>query len=202
MPDIARSVDVKYADELWERIRAGDADAFGVLFTHHAREMYNYCFRRTADWAVAEDLTSIVFLEAWRRRDKELMPDKVLPWLYGIANNVVRTRRRSARRYAAALERVGTSPPTPDFSDDLLERLGDQEQMAAALRVVAKLPLRQQDVLALCVWSGLDYEAAAAVLDVPVGTVRSRLSRARSRLRELLAVSGHEPGAEPIDQEP
>lgn len=74
--------------------------------------------------------------------------------------------------------------------------------MAAALRVVADLPRRQQDVLALCVWSGLDYEAAAAALGVPVGTVRSNLSRARSRLRELLAASGHEQGADPVDKEP
>lgn len=196
------SVDANHDDELWERIRAGDADAFGLLFARHARAIYNYCFRRTADWAVAEDLTSIVFLEAWRRRDKELRPDKVLPWLYGIANNVVRTRRRSARRHAAALERVGAPRPTSDFSDDLLERLGDEEQMAVALRVIADLPRRQQDVLALCVWSGLDYEEAAAALDVPVGTVRSNLSRARSRLRELLAVSGHEPGTDPVDEEP
>ena len=75
---------------------------FGLLFERHARAIYN-CFRRTADWAVAEDLTSIVFLEAWRRRERELLPEKVLPWLYGIATNVIRNRRRSLRRHAAAL---------------------------------------------------------------------------------------------------
>ena len=83
---------------LWARSRAGDADAFGLLFERHAKAIYNYCFRRLGDWAAAEDMLSIVFLEAWRRRDKELPPDKVLPWLYGIATNVVRNRRRSERR--------------------------------------------------------------------------------------------------------
>jgi hypothetical protein len=53
---------------LWERSRAGDADAFTALFERHARTIYNYCFRRISDWSAAEDLLSIVFLEAWRNR--------------------------------------------------------------------------------------------------------------------------------------
>jgi DNA-directed RNA polymerase specialized sigma24 family protein len=80
---------------LWARSRAGDADAFGLLFDRHAKAIYNYCFRRIGSRATAQDLLSMVFLEAWRRRDKELPPDKVLPWLYGIATNVVRHQRRS-----------------------------------------------------------------------------------------------------------
>jgi len=83
---------------LWARSARGDADAFTVLFERHADEIYNYCFRRIGEWSVAEDVLSIVFLEAWRRRDKELPPGKVLPWLYGIATNVVRNRRRSELR--------------------------------------------------------------------------------------------------------
>src|SRR5207237_8093784 len=97
--------------ELWLRVRGGDAAAFGVLFERHGKAIYNYCFRRLGDWAAAEDLVSVVFLEAWRRRDHDLPPGKVLPWLYGIATNVVRNRRRSLLRYGAALRR-GT-PPRP-----------------------------------------------------------------------------------------
>jgi RNA polymerase sigma-70 factor, ECF subfamily len=199
---MSHSVVANHADQLWEQIRAGDADAFGLLFERHARAIYNYCFRRTADWAVAEDLTSIVFLEAWRRREKELPPDKVVPWLYGIATNVVRNRRRSLRRYAAALERVAAPRPTADFAEDVVGRLDDEAQMNAILRFVGELPRRQQDVLALCVWSGLSYDEAATALEVPVGTVRSSLSRARSRLRELGAVSGHVPTTDPFHEEP
>jgi Sigma-70 region 2 len=66
---------------LWARSRAGDADAFTTLFERHATMIYNYCFRRVGDWAAAEGLLSIVFLEAWRRRQKHLPPGKVLPWL-------------------------------------------------------------------------------------------------------------------------
>jgi RNA polymerase sigma-70 factor, ECF subfamily len=181
---------------LWARARRGDADAFGRLFHRHARAIYNFCFRRTADWSTAEDLTSLVFLEAWRKRDTELPPDKVLPWLYGIATNVVRNRRRTSRRHAAALARFAPPDAPPDFTEEILDRLDDERQMADVLRLVSRLPQGQQDVLALCVWSGLSYEDASLALGIPVGTIRSRLSRARTRLMELVPASGHKPGVE------
>jgi RNA polymerase sigma-70 factor (ECF subfamily) len=176
---------------LWSRSRTGDADAFGVLFERHASAIANYCFRRTGAWATAEDLLSIVFLEAWRRRNKELPAGVVLPWLYGIATNVVRNQRRSERRFAAALRRVPRPVPEPTFADAVDARLDDERRMGEALSLFARLPRREQDVVALCAWTGLTYEEAAIALDVPVGTVRSRLSRARARLRELDAAAGH-----------
>lgn len=176
---------------LWRRVRTGDADAFGLLFERHARAIYNYCFRRVASWAVAEDLVSIVFLEAWRGRSKPL-PGKELPWLYGIATNVVRNRRRAERRYAAALRRVPAPDPSASFADETDARIDDERLMARALELLARLPRREQEVFALCAWSELSYEDAAVALGVPVGTVRSRLSRARARLRELDSSGGHE----------
>jgi RNA polymerase sigma factor (sigma-70 family) len=159
---------------LWSRSRAGDADAFGLLFERHAKAIYNFCFRRVGDWAVAEDLLSIVFLEAWRRRDKELPAGKVRPWLYGIATNVVRNRRRSERRFAAAVRRV----PKPDSESSFAEladaRLDDVRQMKRGLALIDRLPKHEQDAFALCAWSDLSYEDAALALDVPIGTVRSR----------------------------
>ncbi|NUW36509.1 hypothetical protein HTZ77_34650 [Nonomuraea sp. SMC257] len=86
--------------ELWRRAVDGDTEAFGVIFDRHARAVYNHCFRRTADWSEAEDITSVVFLEAWRRHG-ELSPerDSALPWLLGVANNRHRPgpRRRPRR---------------------------------------------------------------------------------------------------------
>ena len=170
-------------DELWARAAAGEPEAFGVLFERHARAIYNYCFRRTADWALAEDLTSVVFLEAWRRRTSvRMLEGSALPWLYGVATNVVRTSRRSLRRHAAALARLPYDAASPDDADDAPQRLDDQRCMQDVLRAVARLPQREQDVLALVAWSDLSYEEAAQVLGVPVGTVRSRLARARRRL--------------------
>ena len=163
-----------------------------MLYERHARAVYNFCFRRTANWATAEDLTSIVFLEAWRRRGEVSLKDgRALPWLLGVAVNVLRNRRRSERRHRAALERLPISRSV-DFAEDADGRLDDERRMRATLRTIAKLPRREQEVLALCAWAGLSYEDAALALGLPVGTVRSRLSRARSRVRELMSAGGHE----------
>jgi RNA polymerase sigma factor (sigma-70 family) len=178
--------------ELWQRAVEGDPDSFGALFERHARAVYNYLFRRTADWSLAEDLTSVVFLEAWRRRrDVRLERDLALPWLLGVATNVLRNRRRAQWRYRAALERVPRERGE-DFADDANGRLDDERRMRVVLRSLSKLPKREQDVIALCGWADLGYEEAAAALGIPVGTVRSRLSRARARLRELDGPDGHE----------
>jgi RNA polymerase sigma factor (sigma-70 family) len=187
--------------DLWGRSRAGDRDAFGALFERYATLIYNYCFRRVGSWSTAEDLLSVVFLEAWRRREKELPPDKVLPWLYGIATNVVRNQRRSERRFAAALKRMPTVEPTPDFAERAAERLDDERQMQQALSLLGKLHPRERDVFALCSWMELSYEDAAAALGVRVGTVRSRLSRARTHLQELDPGIGHEQSDSTTPQE-
>ena len=177
-------------DALWSAVARGDADAFGILFERHARSVYNYCFRRTGSWTRAEDLTSVVFLECWRRRDVSLEGGKVLPWLFGIATNVCRNQRRSLARHQAALRRLPLPESTSEFADETLERLEDERRMRAVLSFVSRLPKREQDVLALCVWSGLSYADAAAALQIPVGTVRSRLARARARLRARLGADG------------
>jgi RNA polymerase sigma-70 factor (ECF subfamily) len=172
-------------DSLWSRSRLGDADAFAQLFERHANAIYNYCFRRVGEWSTAEDLLSIVFLEAWRRRRVVLPPGKVVPWLYGIATNVVRNQRRAQRRYAAALRRMPTPRGDEAFGDSANSRVDDESQMLKVLALIGKLPQREQEVFALCAWSGLSYEDAASALGIPIGTVRSRLSRARARLRDL-----------------
>jgi RNA polymerase sigma factor (sigma-70 family) len=177
---------------LWSRARTGDGNAFAMLFERHARTIYNYCFRRVGSWDAAEDLVSIVFLEAWRRLDKPLPSGKELPWLFGIATNVVRNRRRSERRYSAALRRVAHPSSEPSFADDSDERIDDEELMGRALALLGRLPRREQEVFVLCAWSGLSYEDAAVALRIPVGTVRSRLSRARARLQELDPGTRHE----------
>jgi RNA polymerase sigma-70 factor (ECF subfamily) len=158
-------------------------EEFGDLFEAHASWIHTYLFRRTADWAQAEDLTSVVFLEAWRRRaDVDLVSQPALPWLCGVATNVLRNQRRSLRRHRAALERLPATRETPDFAEDAASRLDDERVVHALLERLAVLSQDEQDVVALCCWQDMSYEDAAHALDVPVGTVRSRLSRARQRL--------------------
>jgi RNA polymerase sigma-70 factor (ECF subfamily) len=140
----------------------------------------------TGDWTVAEDIVSLTFLEAWRLRVKlRDEGDSPRPWLMGIAVNVLRNTTRAARRHQRALERLPAKETVPDFADELVGRIADADQLAAAQRVLKKLRRSEREVFTLCVWSGLGYAEAAAVLGVPVGTVRSRLSRARKRLSKL-----------------
>jgi RNA polymerase sigma-70 factor, ECF subfamily len=187
--------------DLWRRAVGGDAQAFGDLFDLHARAIYNFCFRRTANWAEAEDAMSEVFLVAWRRRAQVAFTsdgERVLPWLLGVAVNVLRNRRRSRRRAMLALARMDPRPTEPDFTDDVDGRLSDEQEMRDVLVVFERLAPQEQDVLALCVWGELGYEDASVALGIPIGTVRSRLSRARSHLRELIDGSGHEREDEPV----
>ncbi|WP_075017912.1 RNA polymerase sigma factor [Actinacidiphila rubida] len=168
------------------RIRAGDPDAFREIFQSHAQMVYRHAVRVTADWALAEDVVSLTFLEAWRLRGKlRDEGDSLRPWLMGIATNVLRNRARAARRHERALARLPATQAVPDFADELIGRIGDAEELSAAQAGLARLRQSERDVFTLCVWSGLSYHDAAQALGVPVGTVRSRLARARSRLRKL-----------------
>ncbi|MGW4912472.1 RNA polymerase sigma factor [Streptomyces sp. NPDC004270] len=172
---------------LRRRIRAGDHDAFGGLFDAYARSVYNHAYRLTGDRTTAEEVVSLTFLEAWRLR-VSLDEDggSLRPWLLGIATNVVRNQRRAARRHAAAMSRLPRGEPVRDFADEVAGRLDDAAQLALVRAALARLRRPEREVLALCVWSGLDYAAAAEALGVPVGTVRSRLSRARTKLAKHL----------------
>jgi len=171
--------------ELWAAAQAGDAASFGALYERHAHAVYNYLFRRLADWGEAEDLAAVVFLEAFRRRGEVAIEEgKVLAWLYGVATNVLRNRRRALWRHRQALSQLPPRASMPDVAADAVARLTAQEEMRAIREQVSSLPRAQQDVLALCLWSELSYEEAAIALGVPSGTVRSRLARARAALAE------------------
>jgi len=178
-------------ESLWQASAVGDGRAFSDLYDRHAQAVYNYLFRRLANWSEAEDLTAVVFLEAFRRRgDAVVVEGKLLPWLYGIATNVLRNRRRAMsrhRRLVAQLEVQSRDAAAPDAP----ARAEAAARMRTILVRVQRLPRAQQDVVALCIWSGLTYDEAALALGVPVGTVRSRLSRARAALTELDDAPGH-----------
>ena len=175
---------------LWSQAAEGGGHAFGVLFDRHAKAVYNHCFRLTASWAEAEDHLQATFLLAWRKRaEVRLERESALPWLLTVATNVVRNDQRSLTRRLRNLRRVGEERPMPDHADQVAERLDDQRRMKALLNAVAKLPRNEREALALCVWSGVSYADAAAVLGITEGSVRARVSKAKSKLqrhRELV----------------
>jgi RNA polymerase sigma-70 factor, ECF subfamily len=173
--------------ELWAATAAGDDNAFSMLFDRHLKAVNNHCFRLTGNWALADDATSAVFFAAWRQREAvTLVHDSALPWLLTVATNTVRNEYRSRRRRAALLQRLPSPVPAPDHADDVAERLDDERRMEDVLAAVADLPRAEREALALCVWSGVSYADAAQVLGIAEASVRSRVSRAKSRLAKIV----------------
>jgi RNA polymerase sigma-70 factor (ECF subfamily) len=138
------------------------------------------------DRSLAEDVVSATFLQAWRLRERiDAEGGSLRPWLLGIATNVIRETYRRARRDRALRERAAAREAVPDFADDLVGRLDDERSLRTVRQALKALRPQEREVVALCVWEGLDYAAAAKALDIPIGTVRSRLSRARAKLQHL-----------------
>jgi RNA polymerase sigma-70 factor (ECF subfamily) len=171
--------------ELVDGLHRDDPGALAALVDRYGDRIYNHCFRLLAHWADAEDATLSVFLEIWRhRRRVQLHEGSALPSLSGAATNVCRNASRSRRRYLRAVTSLPAARAVPDHSEQVAERLGSEARMRGVLSRIEALPEREREVLGLVAWAGLSYKQAAAALDVPVGTVRSRLSRARARLTQ------------------
>lgn len=172
------------------RVTADESEAFADLYEHYCDAIYNQCFRLTGSWSTAEDLTAITFLEAWRRRrDFRLVYDSALPWLRGIAHNIARNSWRATRRHRAAMARIAAPLVVADFTDDVVERIAAEQQMRLFLPALRKLPARERQVIELCIAGELRADEVAVLLNVPVGTVKSRLSRGLAKLRATAASS-------------
>ncbi|MYW66204.1 sigma-70 family RNA polymerase sigma factor [Streptomyces sp. SID8379] len=171
-----------------------EPEHFAALFNRYADAVHHYAARRLGPEA-AEDLTAETFTTAFKQRHRyDLSRADARPWLFGIATNLIgRHRRAEARRFKALSRIPGPVEHEEPVADRAVSRAGAhglRTELAAAL---AALPARQRDVVLLVAWTDLSYEEAAEALGVPVGTVRSRLSRARSALRE--ALGGTDPTA-------
>jgi RNA polymerase sigma-70 factor (ECF subfamily) len=164
-----------------------DPTEFAPLFDRHATTVHRYLGRRVGD--LADDLLSETFLIAFRRRAAYRADHvEVRPWLLGIATNVVRGHVRAEQRRYRALARAGAEPPVPGADPaDSTDRVAAQALRGPLAAALAGLKPRDRDVLLLFAWEQLGYEEIAAVLDVPVGTVRSRLNRARRQTRAALS---------------
>ena len=169
-----------------------DPERFAAIFERHHRVVWTY-LARVGGREVADELAGDVFVTAFARRatfDPQL--GTVRSWLYGIATNLWRTRARSTMRGSAALRRAERQADgsTPDPADAVATAVDASTAYRRTLEAMARLADADRAVLVLYAWERLSYAEAAAVLGVPIGTVRSRLARARDRLRELLEPSG------------
>ncbi|MCG5215325.1 RNA polymerase sigma factor [Streptosporangium sp. KLBMP 9127] len=171
---------------LIERSRR-DPDRFAVLYDRHFTEIHRYLASRLGG-EIADDLAAEVFLVAFRKRDTfDPARGAVRPWLFGIATNLVWRHRRSETRRLAAFRRAPVESGTVDGHEErVAARLiaaSVQERLASALR---DLPAGDRDVLLLVAVAELSYDEIAQALDIPYGTVGSRLSRVRKKLRAVL----------------
>jgi RNA polymerase sigma factor (sigma-70 family) len=187
------------ADRRPMRLDGGDSDAdvirrsrlqpgdFAVIFRRHAPRIRRYVVRRVGPDA-ADDVMSETFLAAFAQRGEyQSAYGDALPWLYGIATNLIARHRRAEIRQYRALARSGSDPVMEPFTDAAAERVtasGMHRRLAAAL---AALPAAHRDAVLLVAWGDLTYAEVSVALGVPIGTLRSRVSGARDRLRASLA---------------
>jgi RNA polymerase sigma-70 factor (ECF subfamily) len=161
---------------LWLRVRAGDESALGDVFDLHQERLFRHAFRLLRDHADAKDAVAVAFFELWRRRAAVRVVDgSVLPWLLVAVANASRSLERSTARYRRLL---ATAPA--DHGD-----VGSAGSNAGPVLVaLGKLPGRERAVVVLAVLEGFSERDVAYALDVPPATVRSRLVRAKARLRD------------------
>ncbi|MEU1389266.1 MULTISPECIES: RNA polymerase sigma factor [unclassified Nonomuraea] len=175
-----------------------EPEAFAEIFRRHAPEIKRFVVRRLGP-GVAEDVVAETFLAAFRQRGRyDLARHNALPWLYGIATNLIGRHKRTEARQLNLLARTGVDPVTEPFtarSDERLSAQAVRQRLAAAL---AALPAGHRDVLLLVTWGGLSYPEAAEALGIRVGTVRSRVNRARAKIRRELG--GTDPTALVIEE--
>jgi len=166
------------------------------------RELYERChrpvlayFQRRLPRSEAFDATEEVFLVVWRRLNDVPDGDGALPWLYGIAHNVLLNQQRSARRERRLKSRLASDPipPMPDTAQQIV----DQAEQEAVVSSLSTLPYRDREILRLTYWEELPHAQIADVLGCSVGAVDVRLHRAKRRLRKALARAGHVPSGRP-----
>ena len=176
-------------DELLVRIAAGDAAAFTTLFRRRHADVYRVALLMTGVRMAAEDVTQDVFLAVMREAARyERGRSTVTAWLCGIARNHARRRLERERRMVPLPEDSEADRPGAAAHPDPLGDLANARQLDALRRAVLSLPLRYREVVVLCDLQELSYKDAALSLDCAVGTVRSRLHRARALLSAKMRV--------------
>jgi RNA polymerase sigma factor (sigma-70 family) len=167
-----------------------DPEDFAAIFDRHAPCIQRYLARRVGEQA-ADDLLADTFLLAFgKRKIYDPRYRDALPWLYGIATNVVRQHRRQEARQLRLSQALTPTAVTPDHSERTAVNLTARALRPVLIGAVARLARPDRDVLLLAAWEQLSYDEIARALGVPVGTVRSRLHRARAKVREALGETG------------
>lgn len=173
---------------LWLEASSGTERSFAILFDRYRKRIFRKAYAHVRHVADAEDVVALVFLEAWRSRAKVRIVDgSVLPWLLTVTTFVLMNQARTARRHSRLLAALPKPEREPDHADDVLDRLERDTQLSAIRAALSYLSLQEKLILDLCLSEELPIAAVAAALDLPVGTVKSKLYRARQKVRKRLA---------------
>ena len=173
---------------------AGDPPQFATIYDRHAGVVFRFLVRRVGR-DVADELLGDTFRIAFERRGSfDVARPNARPWLYGIATNLVAKHRRSEARRLHATARLAVERACGAGDDRVTDALDAAQQWPSVVAGIAALPEAERDALLLFVWEELTYDEIAVALDIPVGTVRSRINRARRRLRELNTAHGQQEG--------
>lgn len=163
-----------------------DPERFAVIFDRHGPHICRYLERRLGR-QVADDLVAETFLTALaKRRQYDLSRPDARPWLYGIATNLVSRHWRAEARELKLRDRVPVGDAEAGHAERVAEQVTAQAMGKLLATALAGLAVAERDVLLLIAWEGLAYDEVAAALDIPVGTVRSRLNRARRKVQRTL----------------
>lgn len=176
-------------EDLIGRIAGGEGDAFTVLFRRRRADVYRFALHVTGSPAMAEDVAQDVFLIVMREAGRYQPGRSTVPaWLCGIARNCARQRLERDRRLEALDNQAGGEEGAgPATEADPLSDLARTQRIADLRKAVLALPLRYREVVVLCDLQELSYVEAADALGCAIGTVRSRLHRARSLLAVKMA---------------
>ena len=175
-------------DELFARLRKGDEEAFVTLYRRRQAPIYRFALHMSGSPTTAEDITQEVFMALLRHEcGFDSQRGTLSGYLYGIARKLV-LRNLERGRADVSLEEEGEDVGTAEIAvtDDPLAGLAHHETVESLRRAVQALPRRYREVVVLCDLEELDYADAAGIVGCPIGTVRSRLHRARGLLLEKL----------------
>jgi RNA polymerase sigma-70 factor (ECF subfamily) len=177
-------------DKVWVRqAQGGDQAAFAELVTRHQRYVYNLAYRLLQDADEAEDLAQEAFLRAWRGLASFRGEAKFTTWLYRIVTNLCYNRLASLRRELSDAAVNDVEALACPVDGDPLSTVEAAERRAFLHRQIATLPVRYRLVITLFYLQELSYQEIAHVLNLPLGTVKTHLYRARERLKRQLQAS-------------
>ncbi|MFI6812230.1 RNA polymerase sigma factor [Nonomuraea sp. NPDC050328] len=182
------SVPPAHADARLIEQSLAEPERFAGLFDRYAEEIHRYAARRLGpeNVSAADDVTAETFLAAFRKRGRyDLARPDARPWLYGIAANLIGKHRRTELRRLRALARLA-EPVHEPFEQRSHDRVDAEVLRPALAAALAALSRSERELFLLVAWAELSYEQAAQALGIPLGTVRSRLSRTRAKIRRVL----------------